>query len=388
MGLGFQRRASVLAAGWLVALASFACDVSVASPLAPLQLGDGAAFAVLGASTVTSAGVSTVTGDLGVSPGTAVTGFPPGILVGSMHAGDGPAARAHADLATAYGDGAGRSPAVPEAGPLDGLTLGPGVYATGAGMSLAGTLKLDAGGNTNAVFIFQAGSTLITAADSKVVLVGGAQACNVFWQVGSSATLGATSLLSGSILASASISMGDGVTVNGRALAVTAAVTMINDTVTAPACAGSLANTAPAIAPFSARLTGLTRTLHTAVGGWSVTDATGSNAGYSVTVTATGPTVNGSMSAAGTGGHLTLTPVSGTAASGNLAASGPLAMSAQTLGTTAATIVNAAAGTGQGEWDFAGDSGITQNLAVVIPGDASVGAYSSTLTFTTAPPVA
>jgi hypothetical protein len=268
---------------------------------------------------------------------------------------------------------------------LDGLTLGPGVYASGATLTLAGALTLDAGGNPDAVFIFQAGSTLGTAAGSHVDLAGGAQACNVLWQVGSSATLGATSLLTGTILASTSISIGDGVTIEGRALARDGAVTMINDTVTAAHCAGPLSNTAPAIAPFDATLTGLTQTVHTAVGAWSVTDARANNAGYSVTVTATAPTVNGSTSAAGTGARLTLTPVSATRASGNPAATGPVASSAQTLTPTAATIENAVAGTGQGEWDFpAGATG----LEIVIPGDARIGAYSSTLTFTTAAPVA
>jgi hypothetical protein len=195
-------------------------------------------------------------------------------------------------------------------------------------------------------------------------------------------------LLSGTILASTSISMGDGVTIDGRALARDGAVTMINDMVTPARCAGSLSNTAPAIASFEATLTGLTRTVRTAVGAWSVTDARASNAGYSVTVAAAAPTVDGSISAAGTGTQLTLTPVTATRASGNPAATGPVATSAQTLSTTAAMIANAAAGSGQGEWTFAADSGITDTLAVVIPGDASAGAYSSTLTFTTAPPPA
>jgi hypothetical protein len=105
-----------------------------------------------------------------------------------------------------------------------------------AGLALTGTLKLDAQGNPSAVFIFQAGSTLITAAGSEVALTNGAQACNVFWQVGSSATLGASSFFSGTILASASISMGDSVTVAGRALARDGAVTLINDAVVTPSC--------------------------------------------------------------------------------------------------------------------------------------------------------
>jgi len=152
--------------------------------------------------------------------------------------------------------------------------------------------------------------------------------------------------------------------------------------------AGSLSDPAPIITPFSATLSGLTQTVHTAVGAWSVTDATGSNAGYSLTVAATAPTVAGSASGAGTGGSITLTPTTASAASGNPTTTGPVATSAQVLGTTAATVDNAIAGTGQGEWDFAADSGETKSLAVVIPGNASAGSYQSTLTFTSAPPVA
>jgi hypothetical protein len=173
------------------------------------------------------------------------------------------------------------------------------------------------------------------------------------------------------------------------AFAVTPIAAQAADTnLTGTLTAGSLSNTAPAITPFGATLTGLTQTAHTAVGGWSVTDASGTGAGYAVTVSATAPTVGGSASAAGTGASITLTPTMASAASGNPASTGPVAASAQTLSTTAATIDNAVAGTGQGEWDFAADSGTTKSLAVVIPGDAMAGDYTSTLTFTSAPLVA
>jgi hypothetical protein len=292
----------------LVALGSFAGDARAALGPAPVSLVAVGAFAVIGASTVTSAGVSKVTGDLGVSPVTAVTGFPDGVISGgTLHAGDAAAAQAHADLAAAYTDAVGRAPAVPILGDLGGVTLTPGVYA-GASLALTGTLTLDAHGNPSAVFILQAGSTLITAAGSQVALAGGAQACNVFWQVGSSATLGASSLLRGTILASTSISIGDGVTIAGRALARDAAVTMINDTVVAAQCTTSMSNTAPPITAFSAKLTGRNQSVNTPVGAWSVIDARGSTPGYSVTVSATVPTVNGSISAAGSGASLTLTP--------------------------------------------------------------------------------
>jgi hypothetical protein len=370
-------------AGVVALLASCTAEARAQSP-APVALGGAEAFAVLGASTVTSAGVSTVTGDLGVSPGPDVTGFPPGILHGTMHTSDGVAALAHADLATAYADATGRTPTA-AAGVLDGLTLTPGVYASGAALALAGTLTLDAQGDPNAVFILQAGSTLNTAANSHVALVGGAQACNVVWQVGSSATLGASSSLAGTILAFTSISMGDGVTIDGRALTLNAAITLIDDSVTAPQCAGQLTNTAPAIAPFTATLTGVSQTVHTAVGAWSLDDERGTGAGYSVTVSATAPTVGGSATAAGTGAQIILTPVTPTAAPGNTA-TGPVAATApQTLSTTTTTIAAAAAGTGQGSWTFPADAGSAKHLAVVLPGDASSGTYRSALTFTTAP---
>jgi len=386
VGRPLHRGATV---AWLVGLALLSWGAPGADAASPIDLGAADSFAVLAGTTVTSAGVSTITGDLGVSPGTAVTGFGPGIgtVSGAIHANDSVAAQAHADLATAYAVAVARTPDRPAVGALDGLKLGPGVHASGSTLTLAGTLTLDAGGDPGAVFILQAGSTLGTAAGSQVSLTGGAQACNVFWQVGSSATLGASSLLRGSILAHTSITVGAGVTIHGRALARDGAVTMDNDTVSVPACDRALANTAPAIAPFSATLTGAARTVHTAIGAWTLGDARGTGAGYSVTVAATAPTVNGSTAAAGTGAALTLTPRAPVGEAGNLAVAGIPAAAPQLLGTTAATIVNAPAGTGRGRWSVHADSGATESLAILIPADADAGAFSSTLTFTTAPPV-
>jgi hypothetical protein len=188
MSLG--RIVGALAVGALLSLGS--TGVASAAP-APVALGTAGAFAVLAGTTVTSAetvaGASTVNGDLGVSPGTAVTGFPPATLNGTLHAGDVPAAGAHTDLATAYAYAAARSPATTIPADLGGTTLDPGVYqAAAASIAITGTVTLDAQGDPKAVFILQAGSTLITAAKSQVILANGAQACNVFWSVGSSAT--------------------------------------------------------------------------------------------------------------------------------------------------------------------------------------------------------
>jgi hypothetical protein len=202
---------------------------------APVGLATADSFAVLAGQTVTNTGPSVITGDIGVSPGTAVVGLV--AVTGTIHAGDAAADRAQSDLTTAYDDAAGRTPPVLVAADLGGLTLAPGVYRSASSLGLTGALTLDAQGDPNAVFVFQAGSTLTTASMSRVNLINGAQACNVFWQIGSSATLGTASGFAGNILALTSISLNDGVTVQGRALARNGSVTLINDTITVAHCA-------------------------------------------------------------------------------------------------------------------------------------------------------
>ena len=204
---------------------------------APVALGSADNFAVLAGSTVTNTGATTVTGDLGVSPGMAVTGFPPGTVTGTTHAGEAVAAQAQIDLTTAYNDAAGRSVgAVTVAGNLGGQTLTPGLYTSTSSLEISsGDLTLDAQGDANAVFIFQMASTLTTTVGRQVILSGGAKAANVFWQVGSSATLGTGSVFKGNILALASLTVTTGATVEGRVLARTAAVTLDTDTITKPA---------------------------------------------------------------------------------------------------------------------------------------------------------
>jgi len=193
----------------------------------PVNLGTAANFAILAGSTITNTGNTTITGDVGLSPGTAVTGFPPGVLSGTSHLADPTAAAAKLDLTAAFNDAAGRTGVLTVPTELGGTTLPPGVYNSAAGtFGITGTLTLDAVGNPNAVFIFQAASTLITASNSSIVLVNGAQANNVFWQVGSSATLGTGTTFRGNILAQASITVTTGATIEGRALTQTAAVTL------------------------------------------------------------------------------------------------------------------------------------------------------------------
>jgi hypothetical protein len=214
---------------------SFATSVTSGYPAAP-AVGEAGGFAVLAGSTVTNSGATSLTGDLGVSPGTAITGFPPGTLTGTIHAGDATSATGMTDLTTAYNDVAGRTlAAVAIAGNLGGLTLPPGLYKSTSSLSISsGNLTLDGQGDPNAVFLFQMASTLTTTSGRKVNLIGGAKASNVFWQVGSSATLGTTTDFAGSILANQSITLNTGATLNGRALARIGAVTLAGNAVVMP----------------------------------------------------------------------------------------------------------------------------------------------------------
>ena len=189
-------------------------------------------FSVLAGSTVTNTGPTTVTGDVGISPGTAVTGFPPGLPSGAIHSADSAAAQAQAALTAGYIDAAGRAGGTSVSGDLVGRTLTAGVYTSTSSLAVTGDVTLDAQGNSDSVFIFQIGSTLTTGSGSHVILANGAKACNVFWQVGSSATLGTNSEFKGNILALTSITITTGVNLEGRALARNGAVTLDSDVIT------------------------------------------------------------------------------------------------------------------------------------------------------------
>jgi hypothetical protein len=203
---------------------------------ATVVLGSAANFAVLAGSTVTSTGPTSINGDVGVSPGTAITGFPPGTVVGAQHAGDPTSAQGIADLTIAYNDAAGRTLCpVTVAGNLGGMTLAPGLYkSTSSLMISSGDLTLDAQGDGNAIFIFQMASTLTTTSGRQVILANGANASNVFWQVGTSATFGSTSVFHGTVMADQAITLETGATLNGRALARIAAVSLDSNSIVTP----------------------------------------------------------------------------------------------------------------------------------------------------------
>jgi hypothetical protein len=209
---------------------------TTAANLLPVDLRTAANFAILAGSGVTNTGPTIVNGDLGVSPGSAVTGFPPGVVNGTQHVADPIAVQAKLDLTAAYNDAAGRTTnPINVAGNIGGQTLAPGLYNSTSSLEItSGDLTLDAQGNANAVWIFQIASTLTTTSGRLVILSGNAQAGNIFWQVGTSATLGDNSAFKGTILADQSITITTGATLDGRALTRIAAVTLDNNTVTVP----------------------------------------------------------------------------------------------------------------------------------------------------------
>lgn len=201
-----------------------------------VNLGTADGFAVLAGSGITNTGATTITGDIGSYSTATITGSP--TVIGTNHFGDGVTQGAKTSLATAYGNAAGQACTTNLTGQnLGGLTLTPGVYCFDSSAQLTGTLTLNGGGNPDAVFIFKIGSTLTTASASHVDLINSAQACHVFWQVGSSATFGTTTNFEGNILALTSITLNTGATVNGRVLAQNGAVTLDTNTVTKATCA-------------------------------------------------------------------------------------------------------------------------------------------------------
>jgi len=201
---------------------------------AKVELAGTADFALLAGSAITSTGATNITGNMGLSPGTSIGGFPPGILVGSREINTNLAIQGKVDLTAAYNDVAGRTATdiVTLSGNIGGLTLTPGLYKTTSSLAISsGDLTFDAEGKSGSVFIIQIASALTTTSGRKVFLKGGALASNIYWQIGSSATFGTTSVMKGTIMAMQSITFNTGATLDGRALARTGGIVLAGNTI-------------------------------------------------------------------------------------------------------------------------------------------------------------
>ena len=229
----------------LALLATLAVSATASAATAPVGLGAATSFSVLAGSTVTNTGPTTMFGDLGLSPGSSVTGAPQ--VLGQTHVDDAVAIEAKNALTTAFNDAASRPTNGSAGTDLAGQTFTAGVRTASSSLLLSsGSVTLDAQGDPNAVFIFQVGTTLTTGSNTSVALVNGAQACNVFWQIGSSATLGTGTSFVGTVMAGATITAGTAATIHGRLLAQTGAVNLDTNTITSSTCAAGSGETAPA----------------------------------------------------------------------------------------------------------------------------------------------
>jgi cell division septation protein DedD len=260
------RRNATTALGLLVLASLLALTLARASGAAAtaVPLGTAGSFAVLAGAGISDTGPTTVNGDVGTYPTITMVGTSSMTINGTNHASDGVTQQAQTDLVGAYNNAAAQGPTNPIVADLGGQSLPPGVYNSASSIGLTGALTLDGRGDPNAVFVFQAGSALTTASASSVVLVNGAQACNVFWQITSSATLGTGSTFRGTLIALQSITVTTGVTVDGRILARNGAVTLDTDTISRSGCSAPAATTA-ATTTAAATTAAATTTTTTAV---------------------------------------------------------------------------------------------------------------------------
>lgn len=250
--------ARLVSASLLAVVAALSLPSPAAAATA-IDLGTATSFAVLAGSGITNTGTTTITGDVGTFPTPSMTGFDTVILEGANHGGGPVTQEAKNSLTNAYNQAAASAPATSVATELGGRTLTPGTYH-GETLGITGTLTLDTQGDPQAVFVFQTNSTLITASASSVIVLGGSTACNVFWQVASSATFGTDSVFVGTVLADTSITADDGATFEGRLLARNGAVTLQRNTISARRCAASIGTSAPTPAAQAAVTTGGTST--------------------------------------------------------------------------------------------------------------------------------
>ena len=270
-----------------------------------VPLGTASAFSVLAGSTVTNTGTTTVDRSVGVSPGTAITGSNTMVVGGTYHSADAVAAQAKLDLTNAYTNAAGQRPRIAQDPELGGETLVGGVYNRAKAMALTGALTLDAQNDPDSVWVFQAGSTLTTGSGSSVLLINGADPCNVFWQVGSSATLGTTTRFVGTIMADQTITMNTGATLRGRVLARSAAVNLHNNVITSPGCDTDVDVADGTTSPPDTGGTGGTGT----GGGTGGNGGTGGGTGNGGGGTGGGTGGTGTGTGTGTGNQVSTTPI-------------------------------------------------------------------------------
>jgi hypothetical protein len=336
-----------------------------------VDLGSAGTYSVLAGTAVTNTGPTYIAGDVGVTPATSIVGFPPGTIGGSVHAGDPQAAQALTDLQTAYSDASSRTPNASFAGDLNGQTFYPGVYDTTSALALTGTLTLDGQGNPNAVFIFQVGAALNTAAASDINLINGAQATNVFWQVDGAAGTGAASSFSGTIMAAGAITIGAAATLTGRALS-DGTVTLANNNIATPVLsAGGLTIGVPADAG------NLGTTVNTVEG----EVLSGSLGQVQVTDDRDGPSGSGWVASV-TSTAFTSTTGAAIPANDVSYSAGPIVQ----VGTATYTADNPTGLTGVtpaiSATGILGDNSATWNptITVTIPGGTAPGVYSATIT--------
>ncbi len=312
-----MRNIFVVIFGAMLGSTAFATTAGAAQ--ATVGLGTASSFAVLAGSGITNTGATTITGDVGTFPTPAETGFGSITLKGVNDAGNSVTQGAKHDLVTAYNDATGRKPVSTIPTELGGSTLSGGVYDSAAGtFGITGTLTLNGKGDATTVFIFDAASTFITASSSKIVLENGAQACNVFWVVGSSETLGTNSSLVGTTLALTSITLDTGARVSGRELARNGAVTMDANTITVPICSASAptttvpATTVPATTTTTAKPTTTTAKPTTTTAKPTTTTAKPTTTTAKPTTTTAKPTTKTSRAKKATAATTTTAPATTT----------------------------------------------------------------------------